>query len=242
MRALISDIDGTLLGDEQAAGLYNDYVMSHARDLLLIYATGRSAGAWGHFVDTAGIALPHAVILNVGADVYYSEDDEYLLDKEWHRQIDDPAFTSRDVMMALEPVKGIRLQEFIYEYKISYYTEYGTDPVELEKACRAKLLERGINATIIPSHGEFLDILPQKCDKAKAAKYLLKRYDITEDNAVVAGDSDNDLSLFQSFEKGIVVANALPELKEKVAGLGKYEAVRPYAAGVVEGLKHYFKF
>jgi hydroxymethylpyrimidine pyrophosphatase-like HAD family hydrolase len=44
-----------------------------------------------------------------------------------------------------------------------------------------------------------------------------------------------------AFKKGIIVSNALPELKEKLSGMGKFEAVRPYAAGVVEGLKHYFK-
>lgn len=240
VKALISDIDGTLLGDQPGAAEYNEFVMARPDDLYTVYATGRNAGSWGNFVETGGIVLPHAVILNVGADIYFSFDGEYALDKEWHEEIADPSFTPRNIMTALEPVKGMRLQEFIHQFKVSYYTDPGANPAELERECRQRLLDRGIQATVIPSHGEFLDVLPERCDKAKAARYLLKKERIKEDDAVVAGDSENDLALFLAFKKGIIVSNALPELKEKLSGMGKFEAVKPYAAGVVEGLKFYF--
>ena len=62
------------------------------------------------------------------------------------------------------------------------------------------------------------------------------------DRVVVAGDTGNDASMFLEFDRGVVVANAKPELLELARDLGDdrvYCARKPYAAGVEEGLEHY---
>ena len=59
---------------------------------------------------------------------------------------------------------------------------------------------------------------------------------------VVAGDTGNDAAMFEQFDRGVVVANAKPELVAFAESLGRgraYRARQAYAAGVEEGLEHY---
>ena len=56
----------------------------------------------------------------------------------------------------------------------------------------------------------------------------------------VAGDSGNDARMFQIPDiRGIVVANARPELLRCVRDLPVYYAQGPHITGVIEGLLHY---
>ncbi|MGD0566730.1 MAG: HAD-IIB family hydrolase, partial [Candidatus Goldiibacteriota bacterium] len=93
---------------------------------------------------------------------------------------------------------------------------------------------------VITSHGIYLDILPENCDKGKAARYTAEKFGITEDDVVVAGDSGNDVDMFSSFTKGIIVGNAREEMTAVLKDSGHYRAKAHYASGVLEGLIHYF--
>lgn len=53
---------------------------------------------------------------------------------------------------------------------------------------------------------------------------------------MVAGDSGNDLEMFAAPYKGIIVANAAAELKQK-QGDRIYHAQAAHATGVLEGLR-----
>ena len=55
---------------------------------------------------------------------------------------------------------------------------------------------------------------------------------------IVAGDSGNDATMFDEGFRGIIVANAKPEL-QALRGPRIYRAAQSYAAGVIEGLDHW---
>ncbi|MEO7415120.1 MAG: HAD family hydrolase, partial [Opitutaceae bacterium] len=66
------------------------------------------------------------------------------------------------------------------------------------------------------------------------------RLQIQLENVLVAGDSASDAEMFLLHGvKGVVVENALPELRSLVEMPGVFFAPSPMAAGVLEGL-HYF--
>jgi len=98
----------------------------------------------------------------------------------------------------------------------------------------------GLRANIIYSAGEFLDFLPIRASKVRAAVYLSDRFNIDRDEIVFCGDSGNDLDAFEAGYKGVIVGNAHPELKN-FAGENAYHATGNYSAGIIEGLK-YFNF
>jgi hydroxymethylpyrimidine pyrophosphatase-like HAD family hydrolase len=86
-----------------------------------------------------------------------------------------------------------------------------------------------------------LDIIPAKAGKGNAIRYLLDYLELDPKRLVVAGDSGNDLSMFEACPRGIVVANAQPELmrlREEAADT-LFFATAECAGGVTEGLRHF---
>ena len=68
--------------------------------------------------------------------------------------------------------------------------------------------------------------------------YAILKLGIKKNNVLVCGDSGNDLELFKSGFRGIIVGNAQPELK-KYKGKNAYHAKKNYSAGIIEGLKKF---
>jgi sucrose-6F-phosphate phosphohydrolase len=87
-----------------------------------------------------------------------------------------------------------------------------------------------------------LDLLPQNSTKGLAVQFLRRKWDIAASETIVCGDSGNDISMFIGAEKGIIVGNAKPELLqwyEENKNETLYLAQSSYAAGIIEGLKHF---
>lgn len=69
-------------------------------------------------------------------------------------------------------------------------------------------------------------------------QYLQRWLRIQPGQAVVAGDSVNNLEMYIEPYRGIIVANADLQLKER-QGQHIYHAQGACAAGVLEGLRHW---
>jgi hydroxymethylpyrimidine pyrophosphatase-like HAD family hydrolase len=96
----------------------------------------------------------------------------------------------------------------------------------------------GQSATLIYSSNRDLDVLPADAHKGAAAAFLARTWKIDPRRVIVAGDSGNDASMFLMGYRGIIVGNAQPELRA-VAAPFLYHAQLPYAAGVLEGIRHW---
>jgi mannosylfructose-6-phosphate phosphatase len=95
---------------------------------------------------------------------------------------------------------------------------------------------------LIHTAGVNLDIVPQAAGKAPGALHVARELGIRRSRIVVAGDSGNDIDMFETIEKGIAVGNADPELVAGVRGArrkGVYFASRPHAGGILQGLVHF---
>jgi len=101
------------------------------------------------------------------------------------------------------------------------------------------LATTGLEVKVIYSSSKNLDIIPHVSGKGSAVEYLRQRLGIPSKRVVVAGDSGNDLEMFIAPYKGIIVANATAELKQK-QGDTIYHAQAAHAAGVLEGL-HFWR-
>ena len=77
-----------------------------------------------------------------------------------------------------------------------------------------RLAAAGIEARLVYSSNRDLDILPAGVDKGAALSWLCRQLGLSHDDVVVAGDTNNDRSMFDlPGVRGIVVGNALPELQ-----------------------------
>jgi sucrose-phosphate synthase len=62
---------------------------------------------------------------------------------------------------------------------------------------------------------------------------------VAPERVIVAGDSANDLVMFEAAERGIVVGNAREELRSRIDPSRAYVARASYAAGMLEALAHW---
>lgn len=67
---------------------------------------------------------------------------------------------------------------------------------------------------ITTSSSTYLEIMPQGASKGAAAKAVLKKLNISPNEAMAFGDNLNDLSLLNSVKVGFVMENATPSLKK----------------------------
>ena len=86
----------------------------------------------------------------------------------------------------------------------------------------------------------FLDVLPAGVAKGPTLNRLIDELGFDRDRVLVAGDTLNDLSLFETGLKGVAVGNAEPRLLASVAARANvYCSTLPGAAGISDALMHY---
>lgn len=240
MLALITDIDGTVSGDAEGLAEFKKYIKKIRDKIFFVYATGRNMNDYIKIEKHDNLPYPDAVILNTGADIYLYKDGVFEHNKLWNKIIDSYGWDNKKILELLIKIKEIIPQENIQKYKISFYIKEGKEKL-VKKTVKKVLTENKIDANVIISHNVYLDVLPKNCDKGKAALYLIQKNGINKNDVIVAGDSENDLDLFFTFDKGIIVANALENLKKELRNKNFYFAKNSYAKGIIEGLDFYFK-
>jgi len=100
-------------------------------------------------------------------------------------------------------------------------------------------MKNKMKANVIFSHGQFLDILPYRASKGKAIRYISYRWNIPNENILVAGDSGNDEEMLKGDLLGVVVGNHTPELDSLRGSSRIYFSKRNYAGGIIDGIDYY---
>lgn len=232
---LVSDVDGTMLGDDAALAEFARWHGARAQRLGLVYASGRFYSSVVESIGLTGLPKPDAIIGGVGTDIQLFPGGEPLAG--WHETIGKHWDANR-LRSTLSGKTELELQpeEFQSPFKVSYYL-HDARPEDLT-ALRTQLREAGIETSIVYSSSRDLDFLPAGANKGTAATFLVSRWGLSPSRVMVSGDSGNDRALFEQGFLGIVVENAHPELK-RLQGPTVYHAKRPFAAGVLEGVQYW---
>ena len=231
---LATELDGGFLGGsaEDQRRLYQ--VLRSTPDARLIFVTGRGLERVLPLLSDPRIPNPDYIIADVGATVVHGSTLEPVqpiqaeIERRWpgtHR-----------VLEALSGFDFLQRQEVPQERRCSFLTEEDRIDVDL----RGVVSELGCD--LLFSAGRYLDVLPRGVTKGSTLRALLAHEGLDEDSVVVAGDTLNDLSLFECGLKGIVVGEAEPALRQKVSengGTDTYIAVRPGGGGILEGLREH---
>ena len=234
-KLLIVDIDNTLTGDKKALNRFLE-LFEKSRDRIgLGLATGRNIEMTSAILKELNILNPDILITSVGSEIYYA--GEKLQDPGWRSHIKKKWERAR-VIELLQGLPFLQLQEDIFQrpFKVSFYMEPGLNHIVIVNEI---LTKARIFYTLVWSHEALLDILPQRASKGKAVRYISYKWEIPMENIMVCGDSGNDEEMLRGSTKGVVVANYSPELEVLKGKRGIYFSTEKYAAGVLDGLKHY---
>ena len=238
-RLLICDIDDTLLGDETALRELIERLRQAGDHVGFGVATGRHLDSAVQVLRKHRIPAPDVLITSVGAEIHYGAD--HVHDDAWGRHL-DYRWNPTGIRELLADDEGLELQEEKHQrrHKISYYVDGRVGP-EREVIVK-RLRTHDLHATVIHSHGQYLDLLPVHASKGKAVRYIASRWGLPMERVVTVGDSGNDEEMLSGDACAIVVGNYSPEL-EALRGRPRIRFVEGrFARGVIEGLDHYAFF
>ncbi len=101
------------------------------------------------------------------------------------------------------------------------------------------LSQRGLPFRAIYSGASDLDLIAPGAGKDAALLFLAKHFSAGPGRVIAAGDSGNDLAMFEAADRAIAVGNARRELRYAAPRHKTYFARADHAAGVLEGLQAY---
>jgi len=240
VRLFSSDLDGTLAGNREAEERFAAAWASldpRTRPLL-VYNSGRLIEDMQDFLPQT--ALPAADILIGGVGTMLVDTRKPDVGALYMSFL-GKAFQNRAIRSVMDKTGQASLQpdRFQHAHKSSWYLHDASD--DAIARIERDLQLAGENVRVVYSSARDLDILPAGIDKGAALIWLCQRVGIGLDEVVVAGDTGNDASMFLLNDvRGIIVGNALPELRVIAENRPNiHTALQPMADGVVEGFGHW---
>lgn len=239
---LITDIDGTLIGNSDSSQALRRALLSEraalaarGERLYWVIATGRRLESTHEILLEEGFRLDDfdALVTSVGAELYLS--GESVASSAYASRLAADGFERGAVLEALAELEFLQLQpeHEQFAHKVSYFA--ASSPTNRERV-QAALARLSFETRTIFAHDEYLDVAPSQGAKGGAVAHLLKLWQVPLARAVAAGDSGNDANMLEQDWHGIVVGNGQQQLAHLSGRANVYFARAKYAAGVLEGL------
>ncbi|MEQ9825809.1 MAG: HAD-IIB family hydrolase [Puniceicoccaceae bacterium] len=235
-RILITDIDNTLTGDDEALEAFKQRLNEFPENVGFGIATGRNFDETRELLRDKGLSNPDLMVCSVGTEIYYGE--KLIHDRSWSKRIDFE-WRPDKIREVLDSIEGIRLQpeHCQSQYKVSFTLDENLAPKL--GSIRRILRENGCRAKLVVSLGAFMDVIPIRAGDGVAIRHLAFRWGLSPEKLLIVGDSGNDEEMLKGQTLGVVVANHSSELN-KLKGHGRILFAKgAHAWAILEGIDYY---
>jgi sucrose-6F-phosphate phosphohydrolase len=235
---LITDLDNTLVGDDQATTTLNQTLWAIRHQFYLIYATGRSYRSAQELKAQKQLLAPDYWVTGVGTEIYH----QHIPDLVWAEQL-SLNWNRQAIARLAQSYPDLVPQPSLEQnpWKISFCINPSQASPILNNL-HSQIDRLGLAAQIIFSSGRDVDIVPINANKGRAIAYLRALLGTSLRKTLVCGDSGNDISLFEQSTLGTIVKNAQPELIDWYLANPQphlYLSPSPYAWGILDGLRYF---
>ncbi|UAW97150.1 glucosylglycerol-phosphate synthase [Halopseudomonas nanhaiensis] len=229
---LATDLDGTFLaGDpENRQRLYN--LISAHPGIKLVFVTGRGLEVVVPLLSDPLIPRPDYIVCDVGATLVdgASLQSVYPLQSE----IESRWPGEQTIVQRLSGLPGLERQTVPQQRRCSYFCDEGAISDEL----RAAVAELGCD--LLFSADMYLDVLPPGVNKGSTLRKLVEHLGVSEEDVLVAGDTLNDLSMYEQGFKGVCVGESEPALLEATHDRARVLHARlSGCGGILEAIAHF---
>jgi glucosylglycerol-phosphate synthase len=230
---LATDLDGTFLSGSAEDRLRLYQLINSHPDIRLVYVTGRGRESVLPLLSDPTLPVPDYVICDVGATVVDGPSQQPI--QPLQSQIDATWPGEQVVLEALgELDEGIERQDVPQERRCSFYCASAAISERFREAVAA------LGCDLLYSANRYLDVLPRGVNKGATLKRLLDQLGTDPEDVLVAGDTLNDLAMFEQGFKGVCVGGSeKPLLKATANSTRVLHASRHGCGGVLEAIEHF---
>ncbi len=229
---LATDLDGTFLAGtpEQRLRLYQ--LLDRYADVQLAYVTGRGLEAVLPLLSDPTLPRPDYIICDVGATVVEGRNRQAI--QPLQSQIESRWPGEQAIAKVIDAFPGLERQEVPQERRCSYFCEEGAITDELRAAVRE------LGCDLLYSADRYLDVLPPGVHKGATLRGLVQQLGLDPEHVLVAGDTLNDLSMYQQGFRGVCVGGSEPRLLEATLdNPDAYHATDEGCGGILEAAVHF---
>ena len=266
---ICTDLDRTLIpnGPQSESRNARKYftTLVNCPEVTLTYVSGRHRALIEEAISHYNLPQPDFVVGDVGTSIYHvGTENDWQRQTTWEKEIacDWGNKSHADIKKLLLGIPELSLQEQAKQnrYKLSYYIPLQSEQDTLSALIRERLSRENVRASLIwsvdePNATGLLDILPGRATKFHAVESLMKEHTFDLGNTVFCGDSGNDIEVMASAIPAVLVANSQADVKLLARQLadsngcaeqlyiaqGNFMGMNGnYAAGMLEGIAHYY--
>ena len=229
---LATDLDGTFLaGNTRSRQALYQLIARHP-EIQLAYVTGRGLERVLPLLSDPSLPQPDYIICDVGATIVSGQTQQAIQPLQSEVAARWPG--EKSVESCFARFDQLQRQETPQERRVSFFCEADAVTPEVEQAAAE------LNCDVLFSGGMYLDILPKGVNKGATLSRLVGHLGIEPDHVLVAGDTLNDLSMFEHGFKGVCVGASEPELIQATRNLDHVlHAPGPGCEGILEAFAHF---
>ncbi len=229
---LATDLDGTFLGGlaEHRQNLYQ--LVADNQDIQLVFVTGRGLEAVMPILSDPAVPVPDYIICDVGGTVVEGGSLRPVqplqgdIDRRWPGE--------RAVAEAMTGFALLERQEVPQQRRCSYFCHGDAVTPELVEAAQA------LGCEVLYSASRYLDILPAGINKGATLRALVDHLGVDGGQVLVAGDTLNDLSMYEAGFKGVCVGESEPALLAATDGQDRVlQASDAGCGGILQAIVHF---
>lgn len=229
---LATDLDGTFLGGsaEDRQTLYQ--LVSGSQDIQLVFVTGRGLEAVMPLLSDPLVPTPDYIICDVGGTVVEGASLQPVqplqadIDRRWPGEL--------AVAAAVAAFPELERQEVPQQRRCSYFCHQDAVTPALVEAARA------LGCEVMYSASRYLDLLPAGVNKGSTLQALVDQLGIAHDEVLVAGDTLNDLAMFEAGFQGVCVGDSEAALLAATGDLANvFHAGAAGCGGILQAIIHF---
>ncbi|QQD18849.1 glucosylglycerol-phosphate synthase [Spongiibacter nanhainus] len=229
---LATDLDGTFLAGETEQRLKLYQLIAAHPEIQLAYVTGRGLESVLPLLSDPTLPEPDYIICDVGCTVVHGATQQPVqplqseIDRRWPGE--------HVVEEAVAHIPNLLRQDVPQERRVSFFCSEGAVSAEL-----ASIVET-LDCDLLYSAQRYLDILPRSVNKGSTLRGLVEHLGISHEDVMVAGDTLNDLSMYEAGFIGVCVGESERGLIAATESQARvYHAERPGCGGILEAIHHF---